>query len=86
MAKRQVTHSGKDKDGDITKLCNPGANWSPRKKADVINDIEKREHKYFVLVALREVEILVVKGPTGKYLRTSRDNTSPNNLDNLPDC
>lgn len=86
MAKRQVTHSGKDKDGDITKLCNPGANWSSRKKADVINDIEKREHQYFVLVALREVEIHVVKGPTGKYLRTSRDNTSPNNLDYLPDC
>ncbi len=31
-------------------------------------------------------EIRVVNGPTGKYLRTDRDNTSRNNLDDLPDC
>lgn len=31
-------------------------------------------------------EIRVVNGPTGKYLRTDRDQTSHNNLDDLPDC
>ncbi len=42
MAKRQVTQTQKDTDGDITALCNPEASWSPRKKADAINDIFSR--------------------------------------------
>ena len=85
MVKRQVTHTRKDEDGDITALCNPGASWSPRDKADAINDIEKGEHQYVVSVASPEVNINVVKGQTGKYLRSIPDSTSPNNLDNLPD-
>ena len=36
MADRQVTASGKDKDGDITKLCKSGEAWSSRLKADAI--------------------------------------------------
>lgn len=86
MARRRVTHSGKDKDGDITKLCSPGASWSPRMKADAINDIERGEHQYFVLDAFREVDIHVVGDPPDQYLRTDPDGTKPNNLDNLPDC
>ena len=86
MAKRQVTHARKDKDGDILALCNPEytSTWSPRDKADVINDIENREHQYVVSVADPEVNINVVEGQTGKYLRSTRDSKSPNNLDNLP--
>ena len=30
--------------------------------------------------------IHVVNGPRGKYLRTDRDSTVKNNLDDLPDC
>jgi hypothetical protein len=86
MAKREVTRSRKDRDGDITALCNPGASWSPRQKRDAINDIESGVHQYFVKVNAQEVSINVVKGPTGKYLRTGRDMTSKNNLDDLPDC
>ena len=44
MAKRYVNKSGKDKDGDITKLCNSSADWSPRQKADAIRDIENSNH------------------------------------------
>ncbi len=86
MARRQVTHSQKDKDGDITALCKDGESWSPRDKADAINDIDNGEHQYVVSVASPEVNIKVVKGQTGKYLRSTRDSNSPNNLDNLPDC
>ena len=32
MSDRRVTHTGKDKDGDITARCNPGEIWSPRLK------------------------------------------------------
>lgn len=87
MADRRVTHSGKDKDGDITKLCNPGETWSPRNKSNAISDIETHQHSYYVQAAGgNRVDIHVVHGPNGKYLRTDPDRTSRNNLDDLPDC
>jgi hypothetical protein len=86
MADRQVRATGKDKDGDITKLCNSGSDWSPRKKDDAINDIEKGTHRYYVILDKKEVDIKVVKGKNGKYLRTDPDKTTKNNLEDLPDC
>ena len=86
MARREVTHSGKDPDGDITALCNPRADWLPRLKGDAIDDIENNNHQYFVRVRGQEVDVRVVDGPTGKYLRTDPDSTTTNNLDDLPDC
>ena len=88
MAKRYVTKTGKDRDGDITKLCNAGEFWSPRSKTDAIRDIEGRTHEYFVKWGTyEETQIRVVDDTRkGKYLRTDRDNTSRNNLDDLPDC
>lgn len=87
MADRQVTRSGKDRDGDITALCHSGAFWSPRKKWDAIHDIETRTHSYYVQQpGTRRVEVKVVQGATGKYLRTTADPSDANNLDNLPDC
>lgn len=87
MAKRYVRATGKDKDGDITKLCNSGESWSPRMEGDAIKDIEDRTHEYWVNWANSpETQIKVVNGANGKYLRTDRDTTSKNNLDDLTDC
>ena len=88
MADRRVTKSGKDPDGDITALCNPSeTSWSPRLKANAIQDIEDGTHSYYAQTAMgRRVDIRVVDVPTGKYLRTDKDQTSTNNLDDLPDC
>jgi hypothetical protein len=87
VAKRYVRQTGKDKDGDITRLCNSGQFWSPRSKADAIQDIESGTHEYWVNWAnYPETRIRVVTGTRGKYLRTDRDETSKNNLDDLPDC
>jgi len=87
MAKRYVTRTGKDRDGDITRLCQPGAPWSPREKAGAISDIELGLHEYWVnWTNSPETKIRVVNGQNGKYLRTDRDSTSRNNLDDLPDC
>ena len=87
MAKRYVTRSGKDRDGDITRLCNPGADWSPRTKASAIADIDGGTHEYWVnWTNAPETRIRVVAGTNGKYLRTDRDTTSRNNLDDLTDC
>ena len=87
MANRRVSSTGKDQDGDITKLCEPGEFWSPRLKQAAIRDIESGLHRYYVQWRREErTAIRVVKGPTGKYLRTDRDDTTRNNLDDLPDC
>lgn len=86
MADRAVTKTRKDNDGDILALCGDGAIWSPRLKADAIRDIETKTHTYYVPWPEGRTEIRVVDGPSGKYLRTDRDNTSRNNLDELPDC
>ncbi|MEJ2752207.1 MAG: DUF3892 domain-containing protein [Candidatus Promineifilaceae bacterium] len=83
MADRTVTHSRKDADGDIIALCNPGQSWSPRGILAVIQDIENGTHTYRVFGNTR---ILVVNGPTRKYLRSAADATSGNNLDDLDDC
>jgi hypothetical protein len=86
MADRAVRQTRKDGDGDITALCNPGSYWSPRQKHDAIRDIETGAHTYHVPWVDGRTEIRVVNDPKGKYLRTDRDNTTKNNLDDLPDC
>jgi len=86
MADRRVTHTGKDDDGDITKVCNPTAGWSPRSKNDAIRDIEDGDHTYYVQDSKGRSDIIVVHGEHGKYLRTDPDGRAENNLDDLPDC
>lgn len=86
MADRQLTATRKDTDGDITALCQAGVVWSPRSKRDAINDIRKGIDTYYVRVGYRRVEIHVVDGLTGPYLRTDPDTTTHNSLDDLPDC
>lgn len=87
MVERKVSRTKKDKDGDILGLCNSGDYWSPRSKADAIKDIESGSYSYYVLWSDgMKTQIRVVNGSTGKYLRTDRDSTSRNNLDDLPDC
>lgn len=86
MAKRHVTASRKDENGDITHLCCKGKSWSPRTLIDVISDIELDHHEYYVPWKKKETKIHVVNGPIGKYLRSNHDGVEENNLDNLPDC
>lgn len=87
MADRSVLRTQKDRDGDILALCNSQEYWSPRAKHDAISDIELNVHRYYVPWSDGKVTLIrVVNGPNGKYLRTDRDDTSRNNLDDLPDC
>lgn len=83
MAK-QVTRSGKDRDGDITALC---GSFGRASKAQAIADIRQDPKAYYVQVSgVGAVDIRVVNGASGPYLRTDPDKTSRNNLDDLPDC
>lgn len=87
MADRQVTRTGKDRDGDITRLCKEGEFWSPRASVDAINDIERRIHRYWVRNRNGgETDIHVVTEGGRKYLRTDPNDSSCDNLDELPDC
>lgn len=83
MADRRVTRTGKDSDGDITSLCNPGEWWSPRIKAEAISDIKTGAHSYYVDEAGYRSDVYVT---SDGHLKTQADATSKNNLDNLPDC
>ena len=83
MADRQVTRTGKDRDGDILKLCGP---WGVANKAEAIRHIETRAHRYYVGRGTNPVWVIVVNGPHGKHLRSSPDGGVSNNLDSLPDC
>ena len=89
MADRAVRKTRKNSDGDITALCDDGVSWSPVPKADAISHIEGGVHTYHVPWQSGRTEIRVVKDSSvsgGKYLRTDRDNSTKNNLDDLPDC
>jgi hypothetical protein len=85
MADRAVYRTGKDDRGDITALCSDEW-WSPRSKRDAISDIETGVHTYHVPWRDGRTEIRVVIGATGRYLRTDADQTTRNNLLDLPDC
>ena len=87
MAKRYVTATGKNLDGDITSLCNSRMTWSPRGKWSAISDIENGYHEYWVNWAnIPETQIHVAGTGPNRYLRTDADSTTRNNLDELPDC
>lgn len=86
MIERFVRQTGKDANGDITALCNSGESWSPVPKAHAIEQITAGTHRYTVAWASGPTQIHVVQGANGPYLRTDRDNSPTNNLDELPDC
>ena len=85
MADRRVTRSGKNSDGDITKLCGPG--FGSVAKADAISHIENREHTYYTRDGASRADVHVVSHSRyGKYLTTRDDQSLRNNLDNLDNC
>lgn len=87
MADRAVTRARHNDDGDVTAIGYPGASWSPRLKNDVINDIVSETHRYYVpWKDGQKTWIHVVDDLDGPYLRTSRDGTTRNNLDDLDEC
>jgi len=80
---RRVKATKRDRSGNIVALCNPGQSWSPRRKVDVIKDINSSKKSYYVQELPQRRYVRVV-GPDA--LMTTDDTTSKNNLDNLPVC
>lgn len=84
VEKRKVTATGRDKDGDITHLCNKGERWSHRSKSDAIEDINNGICSYRAKDSKdRVVDVKVVRG---KNLSTEPDESTKNNLGSLPRC
>lgn len=82
MADCHVTHVRKDRYGDITDIGVKGR-WE-RSVPVAIKDIESGLNSYFVLCPLR-ANIYPATSYTGtKYLKTTADSTTRNNLDELP--
>lgn len=89
MITRYVTRTGKDSHGNITKLCNPNEEWSPRSAKNVIKDIEDPDIdiSYCSKSGKKTAPIIVVEKKDGtKYLWSVWDGSTENNLDVLPDC
>lgn len=84
MATRYVTHARKDHSDNITHLGKPGEWWSVRSEPDIISDIRRREHTYWVPFTSGTVKIVVKQGKYRLYLVTEPDQYGQNNLDNLP--
>lgn len=84
--RRQVKRTGKNEDGDITKLCSGSGGWGSVSTKNAISQIEDKTHEYFVEEESPEVIVTVVGTGTRQYLRTTADDISKNNLDNLKDC
>ena len=87
MADRAIRQARHDADGDVTAIGDNGQSWSPVLKNDAIYHIDNGIHRYYVpWLKSAHTWIRVVDDPNGKYLRTDRDATSKNNLDDLPEC
>ena len=85
MADLQVMRTQKAADGDILAIC---GTWNPSKvsKATAIAEIKSGTNRFYAVYGTSSVWVRVVNGPTGEYLRTDADNTTRNNLLDLPDC
>jgi hypothetical protein len=68
-------------------LANPKESWSPVKKRQAIEEILSNCYQHYVNWIDFTTEIKVeVNNFSNKYLRTDKDSTARNNLEELQDC
>lgn len=77
---RRVISTKRDKAGKIVALCNPDESWSPRRTADVLQDISGGKRSYYVTVRERRQYLRVVSGS----LQTGADKNRAATLETLP--
>ena len=86
-----VTATGKNDDGDIVSLCNYDPRWATWHAARlaVVKAIDGTLDEYYVIRPEPNVptaKLRVVYRYGQPYLTTHPDDSTRNNLDNLPDC
>ena len=83
--RRYVTCVKKSSDGDIIEIGNI-TDWGTIPKIQAIREIESQLFQYFVDWGEYTTEIKVVADGYFKYLRTDKDSTKRNNLEELKIC
>ncbi len=87
LERRYITHVKKASNWDIIEICNPNEPWSPVNKYDAIYEIANSTCQYLVNWGDFSTFIKVVENNSNsKYLRTDKDSTARNNLEELPNC
>ncbi|MEV7757871.1 DUF3892 domain-containing protein [Microbacterium sp. NPDC089180] len=81
MPDARITHVRKDRERDIAAVGNKGVwDWPV---AQVITSIEEGSNTFYVCP--QRANVLVAATPAGhKFLKTTADTTTKNNLDELP--
>lgn len=81
--RREVTCANREKPHEYVKSIG-GPGWSmPAEKA--IEAINKGD-EFFVNVGTKKVDVIVIQMNGKHFLKTKRDHSYQNNLDNLPPC
>jgi hypothetical protein len=82
VADSEIRNVRKNTEGDITNVGVKAIwNWTV---TDVVSSIESSNNTFFVNCPQR-ADVFVAKTSTGKkFLKTTADTTTKNNLDNLP--
>jgi hypothetical protein len=82
VADAVIENVRKDRDGDITNAGVKGqSDWTV---TQIVSSIESRTNTFYVNCPQR-ADVFVVQTPAGrKFLKTTADTTTKNNLDNLP--
>lgn len=77
---RKVTATKRDRNGNITALCNAQQSWSPRRTEDVLRDIHCGRKSYYVQERAKRCYVRAVDGE----LETTSDPSDRNHLGLLP--
>ncbi|MBT2547465.1 PKD domain-containing protein [Arthrobacter sp. ISL-65] len=70
--------------GRVQGLANGAEDWSPVSSDRAISHILTGLHSYYTGDPADRHTVVVVSGPRGRYLRSSHDTKTENNLDSLP--
>jgi hypothetical protein len=69
-----------------TRIQALGGNGWYRAEEDVIREIQRGANSYYVSVGGRHAQVVVATHNGRRYLRTTADDFTPDNLLALPDC
>lgn len=83
--KRGSHYGDHERISHIGGLNNNGTRWKLTEE-EAIQLIEHGKHQFFVSVKGQSVEVIIALHGNRKYLKTTADGYSPNNLLNLPEC
>jgi hypothetical protein len=85
IKKRGNHHAEHERISAIGGKKSSGTSWSMSEE-DAIRAIEEKKEEFYVNVNRREINVIVATHNGRKYLKTTADGYSPNNLLNLDEC